>query len=250
MTRSAWLIAFALGAAWAQDPAATTGVTAPGGFEETDAPRVELLPAESAPDGPPGQDETGPAPVDPLIENLNRVLDRDAADAGTAGDAPPPSDGATASPQGLFYIVQVTGALALVFALLVLFRYFGLKWSKNAPMLTGGQLGQVLGRIHLGKGGSLFFVRTAGRVLVVGSTNASMTVLADFDADLFSPQEASGAASDPGLFSRENFLAQLRASAESARPLERVADDDIASLRGDLARLQQYIQEESRDPKL
>ena len=184
------------------------------------------------------------------INQINAEIDRRADDA-TAG-----SDGAfgngAASPD---FGSMLPGLLALCIVLaLILGIYYGVRrWGKKVPLLAGPGLGALLGRIHLERGTALHFVRTAGRVLVIGANNNSISLLADFDAALFDqkhPEETTEAA--PAPFNPDSFLAQLQASSEAMgrrviHDQPKAEDDEIAALRGDIQRLQRYLREESRE---
>ena len=145
-------------------------------------------------------------------------------------------------------------ALCVVLAL-ILFVYYGARrWGKKVPLLAGASLGSVLGRIHLERGTTLHFVRTGGRVLVVGVNGNAVSLVSDFDAAAFDsfesgPEEENEAAPP---FNPDSFLAQLQASSRAVGPgleMEQtpVDDDEIAALRGDIQRLQRYLREESRE---
>ncbi|MDK1022001.1 MAG: flagellar biosynthetic protein FliO, partial [Candidatus Hydrogenedentes bacterium] len=72
--------------------------------------------------------------------------------------------------------------LCIVIAL-ILIVYYGLwRWGKKVPLLAGASLGTVLGRIHLERGTTLHFLRTGGRVLIVGVNGNAVSLVADFDA--------------------------------------------------------------------
>ncbi len=151
--------------------------------------------------------------------------------------------------QGLF-------ALSFVLALIFLVYYGVRKWGKNVPILAGASLGTVLGRIHLERGNTLHFVRTGGRVLIVGVNGSAVSLVADLDAAAFESAGADAPLEDSNSvvpFNPDSFLAQLQASSRtlespSARADDAsVEDDEIAALRGDIQRLQDYLREESRE---
>ena len=145
-------------------------------------------------------------------------------------------------------------ALCVVIALILLVYYVARRWGKKVPFLAGATLGTVLGRIHLERGTTLHFVRTGGRVLVVGVNGNAVSLVSDFDAAAFDsfesgPEEENEAAPP---FNPDSFLAQLQASSRAVGPgleMEQtpVDDDEIAALRGDIQRLQRYLREESRE---
>lgn len=151
---------------------------------------------------------------------------------------------------GFTYYLRVVSGLCFVLALILVVGYLARRIGRKTPFLAGAELGVVLGRVHLARGATLHFVQTGGRVLVVGATNTSMSLVAEFDASAFDGRPDTSH-SAPQEFSPDNFLAQLRQSSRTLaeNPQEDIEDDGIASLRGDIQRLQQYLKEESRDPR-
>lgn len=198
----------------------------------------------------PGPEDADPAEAD-FIGRINDAIDRQ-ANAAESGEQSPFSGATPPSPvnsmlRGLF-------ALCIVIAL-ILIVYYGLRrWGKKVPLLAGASLGTVLGRIHLERGTTLHFLRTGGRVLIVGVNGNAVSLVADFDASAFDNygadhEEASEAAAP---FNPDSFLSQLQASSQAMGPRmeteeTHVDDDEIAALRGDIQRLQRYLREESRE---
>lgn len=142
-------------------------------------------------------------------------------------------------------------ALCIVLALILLAYAAVRRWGKKVPLLAGGQYGQVLGKLYLDRGVALHFVRVRDRVLVVGVTNNSVSAVAEFSAADFGQSPGAAAGGEEETFNADSFLQQLHAhSAELVRPgevIDSVEEDEIASLRGDIQRLQRYLREESRD---
>jgi flagellar biogenesis protein FliO len=112
-----------------------------------------------------------------------------------------------------------------------------------------------MGKVYLSPRASLHYVRTGGRILVLGVTPNAIATVAEFDADAFEPIRAEATASPPpaaGTTSEtESFMAQFKASLESiarATPPDNPEQDDseIAALREDVQRLQHYLQESVR----
>ncbi len=220
----------------------------PEGFQPIESsqasPRVAITAPPRQPALPPEQEQY----INDIIRGTAREL---AADADNSGFTPPTGE-ESPSPRddfGLSYYLRAFAAMCLVLALIVLAGYAARRFAGKSPLLAGNQLGQVLGRIHLAKGASLQFVRTGGRVLVVGLTNANISLVAEFDESAFDGFRAAGDETEPAGAADE-FLNQLRASSASIDFEGVTADDDeIASLRGDIQRLQQYLQEETRHPR-
>lgn len=188
--------------------------------------------------------ETAAPEPDPLIDAVNRLRDQQ---QGQARSNPLQLVTTPAAPSsGWLYYVKIVGALSLVLGLILLLRLGLQKFGKHTPLLAGQHLGKVLGRVQLARGAALHYVQTGGRILVVGVTNNGINLVAEFDPATFE-QRGTGA----GAFDADAFLAHLR---ESSRAMARrgtndADDDEIAALRGDIARLQEYLQEERRGSK-
>lgn len=186
-----------------------------------------------------------------FIGAINDEIDRRSTVEG-AGEAGPFTSSVV--PSAASKMLRGIFALCVVLAL-ILFVYYGARrWGKKVPLLAGASLGSVLGRIHLERGTTLHFVRTGGRVLVVGVNGNAVSLVSDFDVAAFERFGSGGkeekAAAPP--FNPDSFLAQLQASSRAVGPgleMEQapVDDDEIAALRSDIQRLQRYLREESRE---
>jgi len=122
------------------------------------------------------------------------------------------------------------------------------KYARRTPLLAGQRLGTVMGKVHLSPRHALHFVRTGSRILVLGVTQGTITLLTEFDAAAFEASleevEVKEEAVSPG-----GFLAQLRASAGGLQQSAPTPDEDLASLRSDIQRLHTFLQEGSRESK-
>jgi flagellar biogenesis protein FliO len=128
--------------------------------------------------------------------------------------------------------------------LILLATYFLKRFGRRSPLLAGSTLAEVLGKVYLAPRVCLHFVRTGGRVLVIGVTQQAIAVVAEFDAEAF--ERATETNSEkPALEGAESFLAQLRATMQATTQAEPAAGEDaeIAALRKDVQRLQQYLEE-------
>lgn len=236
----------------AQSPSGAPAPADAGGFGETAPPEIQLLPPKTpfGPASPPqgeGPDEAG-TQADPLLAGVNRELDRMRGVPGApTQEAPPPGP---ARALGFSYYAKVFSGLCFVLALILIVGYAARRLGRKTPLLAGAGLGEILGRLHLARGVSLHFVRTGGRVLVVGVTSNALSLVAEFAASAFEGEAPDAALAGEGPRPGP-FLAQLRESAETlSEPAARGdEDDEIASLRGDIQRLQRYLKEESRGPR-
>ena len=233
-------------------------------FESTPAPEVTLekpenlerlvppTPGEETPPAEPPSAEQHqveqPVPewFKEAQESIGEAMDEEASSAAETDSAASTED--ESGSRGLGQnIAQSFVALLVVLALILLCVYLLKRFGKQTPLLAGSSLGTVLGRIYLSPKASLHFVKVRNTVLVVGVTPAGMSSIARLDASLF--EEASGkSATSSAPNAPGSFLAHLKSSRQTGTPKDAEnEDDEIAALRGDLARLQQYLQETSRE---
>lgn len=193
-----------------------------------------------------------PAANDPLLTQIGESMDaierRNAETAGNDGTGTP---GGTDVPGSY---VQGLLALAFVVALILVVYWAARRWGKNVPILAGAHLGKVLGRVYLDRGTALHFVQVGEKVLLVGANANSVSLLGEFSAAVFNGESAPKNAMSSAVavpFNPDSFLAELKSrSAQFASSPERggrAEEDEIASLRGDIQRLQRYLREENRE---
>jgi flagellar biogenesis protein FliO len=128
---------------------------------------------------------------------------------------------------------------------LILISYYLLgRFGKKTPLFAGANLGQILGRLYLSPRACLYFVKVKDRVLIVGVTPANISQVAELPADKFDAvtEKKAQSAASPGA---NAFLKELKSQVSGQAPDE--VDDEIAALRGDLDRLQRYLQESTRE---
>ena len=290
----AWL-ALGLGAATAQDTPANPPL--PGatnveeGFEATTPPQVKLLPDFAAhggaPEAPKPAEETQqpegeaavPPPDDPLMSAVRSELEAIATGEEAAAEGRP----AVEEGSDMWDMARGFAALLVVVAL-ILGVFAGLrKFGRSSPMFAGVHLGRVIGRVGLTPRASLYFVRTGGRILLLGVTPNTISAVAEFDEasyQEFLAGEQNGdsdpSAATPSKSSAKSprtpasFMAHLKersekfAQAEQKLPVEVHSEDadekessaqpaatspplsdeeEISSLRGDIARMQQYLKD-------
>lgn len=262
--------------AGAQDPESETPETAApveeyNEYESIPPPRVELrsdVVPDVAGDVPPepASAEAGesaePLPVagaDPLLDEVNRELD---ARRGTSRDAHIAGAENSTADSKPYSLIKAFAWLLFVLAMILLLYYVLQRRSSGGKLLTGNRLGSVLGRIYLSPRVCLHFVRTGGKVLVVGQSQNALRLIAEFDEAEFAAarEETEAPAESGGEEGQSNaspdFFSQLRANlAQINRPGEEdapepnppVDEDDIAALRGDIHRLQEYLRDSTRE---
>ncbi len=211
-------------------------------FEETTAPEWTPPPLAPAPtDAPPAAPASGQeAPA--YIKELQAIWDdSQTSDQNTAGatDAP-------ASSFGLRQTIQTVAGLFLVCGIIILGGYIMRRYGKGTPLLAGQRLGKVIGHVHLSPRASLHYIKSGGRVLVVGVTQQTVSPVAEYDVEEFESfveaEEAGTPAENPA-----GFLTQLRDNMGKAPGSAAANDEELASLRGDIQRLQQFLQESAQD---
>jgi flagellar biogenesis protein FliO len=149
---------------------------------------------------------------------------------------------------------------AICLAVLVLVLWALQRLGRRTRLLPAADLAQVIGRVYLDKTAVLHFVRTGGKVLVVGVTPNAVQCIAEFDSEIFSDQMAAGAGNEAaGENDKADASAKARKFFEELRTQQGIMggngpapheshanpDEEIASLRGDIARLQRMLREAS-----
>ncbi len=217
----------------------------------------EAQPAEAGEGEAASQDAAPSAPPDDSLLAATRAIMSGETDAesGADGDA---SGGEYTSPtrELLYRIARTTMALLFVLALILLVSTFLKKKGKGIPLLAGSHLGSVMGKVRLSQRATLHFVRCGGRVLVVGVTPNDISMIAEFDETAFDVEdEEQASALGAGAESAVGFLAQLKSNmaqmkqnGEAESENADVGEDaDIASLKGEIHRLQEYLREPPSD---
>ncbi len=139
-------------------------------------------------------------------------------------------------------------SLCVVLALILLCTWAVKRFGARTPLLAGTSLGTVLGKVYLTPKVALHFVKVRNVVLVIAVNPNGVSTIAQLNAALFdditlpSPAEQQN---DRQL----DFLSHLTGAAADSAPARSTdsEDDEIAALKGDIARLQQYLQETTRE---
>lgn len=238
-----WLcvVTCTLCAAHAQEsgPPAAPAADSSLGFEQTVPPKVDL--------GKPLEKPVVPAPATPELEKIEQVraeMDRSQRVPETPAAQPPPDFSLYRS------AARVFSALLLVLATILLLTYVLKRHGKRSALLSGPTLATILGRVYLEPRVRLHFVRTGGKVIVVGVTQNSIASLAEFDAESFALIREG--AHEKGPVDVAGFMEQLKTSMHNIqeRPTEpSVEDAEVSALKRDIERLQKYIDEAPRPPK-
>jgi flagellar biogenesis protein FliO len=225
----------------------TVTLEEPESLERTGEPTTAEAPSDVSP-----ASAVDDAPVpDWWTENqpsLDRAI-RERSDASTEEAAPTdpaaPQDNA---PRTLGRsILQGIIALCVVVALIVLSTYAVRRVGARTPLLAGASLGTVLGKVYLTPKIALHFVKVRNVVLVLGVTPTGVSSVAQLSAALFDDiaQPATKVANDNRQMDFLSHLTSATGQTPALMPEREV--DEIAALKGDIARLQQYLQETSRE---
>lgn len=211
-------------------------IAAQEGAAEPAAAPADAMPETGAMPEAEAAEEFKPAP-DPVLSQLQSLYEP----AAPASSPPPAAEGRGTA----YYALRAFGTLAFLLGIIVVLGYLAKRLGARTPALAGLRLGQVLGRVYLTPKASLHFVKTGGRVLVVGVTPSGLHLLTEFEAAAFEAQLQQGAvlpADDGG----PDFSEYLRAA---RRPAAVEQDDDLANLRGEIQRLGEFLREAERDPR-
>lgn len=237
------------GGAVEMDPAAAGGAVEGGQpapqFEETAPPRWTPDSGLQIPEN------AGDDPLMQKIRDTNAELDK------AAQPAPERRQVTTRASEGSFtlYVLKAVISLLLVLALIFLLAYFAKRYGGRSPIFAGPTLAKVMGKVHLGPRTFLHYVRSGGRVLVIGVAPNAISVVAEFDAASFEDAQerenaslAEASTAEPVESSR--FLTQLRADLAATKRTEPSPDEEIDALKKEVERLQQYLLEGAREEKV
>ena len=160
-------------------------------------------------------------------------------------------------------------ALCVVLAMLFFLGYGAKRMGKTTAVFAGTHLGQIMGKIYLAPRVCLHFVRTGGKVLVIGVTQNAIASVAEFEAEAFdalsvsaepaNKTEGSVRATTPRT--GESFVSQLMAHLHQSRSKESVLvdeaessavpeDQELLALRNEIQSLRRFLDESSRETKV
>jgi len=210
-----------------------------------------------------------PAPVvptaaaDPIdMTPFQEAFDKEIAEAqaeATGANANLPADAQGEGSEIFDLALRSLAALLAICGTIILLGWAAKRWGGKTPLLAGTGLAQVLGRVYLEPKVSLHFVKTGGRVIVVGVTSGTASLITEFEAEQFEqslglPARPEPAPVPPASARDAGFLARLREQQERAAAGVSASSpppsDDLDSLRGDIQRLKQFLQESRRGADL
>ncbi|HPO14023.1 MAG TPA: flagellar biosynthetic protein FliO [Candidatus Hydrogenedentes bacterium] len=227
-------------------------------FQATTPPKVDIAspqgnagadqentPASRENSAPQQKDASGPKEVPEYFKEHQKIWDEPLAET-----ANPAAAAATpAKEQGWnTYIPRTIMGLCIVCGIIILGGVLMKKYGRHTPLLAGQRLGVVLGKVYLTPKVSLHYVKSGGRVLVIGLTQNQVSLITEFEAGAFeSALESEEVAPEKGAKHPGNFMEQLRTQVKKETGVTGRADEDLAELRGDIQRLQRYLQESARE---
>ena len=94
--------------------------------------------------------------------------------------------------------------LSVVLALILILYYLVRRFGKNVPALSGYSLGQVVGQVHLTRTATLHYVKSGGRILVIGVNDGGVNLVAEYDEATFA--NLPSGKTQPGDFDPETFV--------------------------------------------
>ncbi|MFM1919235.1 MAG: Flagellar biosynthesis protein FliO [Candidatus Hydrogenedentota bacterium] len=218
----------------------------PAAATQTDGGTPEEAVATETPDA----QTAAPAPSASAEDDIDMTAFQEAYDREVARTqaeetgAPMPQDAPVRDTGIGTMALRSAAALLGICGAIILLGWAARRFGGKTPMLAGAGIAQVLGRTYLEPKVALHFVKTGGRVLVVGVTPQTIALISEFDAADFEASPAIAELPKPATGAAD-FLSRLKEQqAASATPP--VADEDLEALRGDIQRLKQFLQESRR----
>lgn len=229
-------------------------------LEATKPPIINSVVQDATPAEIPVTDEVPPAAptaadrqseasdfTDEQLIEFDRAYNASSSDVGseTAQDVP------SATPSTSQRMWEVIAVLLFLCAVIILLGYAVRRFGKRTPFLAGADLGSVLGKVYLNPRASLHYVKSGGRILVLGVTQNNVQLITEFDETDFGGAGEEGRLSSSEATAGSSFLQELQSRVEGAereRPRLHETDESIASLRGELQRLQQHLGKSTREP--
>lgn len=221
-------------------PSVETFLPSDAGTATSEGGREEEAPQETMGGG---KEDSG------LIRELQEEFDRDLPPAGSPAGATAAGNGA-ANPVETAPVLRAVAWLFVICSMIVLLGYFARRFGKRTPLLSGQRYGEVLGRLHLTPRVAVHFVKSGGRVLLIGVSQQAIACLAEFEAESFEALADPADHEESSPQGKESFLARLQASEEALNQSAGPVDDELESLRGDIQRLQASLQERARETPL
>ena len=199
----------------------------------------EAAPAAVAPAASSAETAAPAAPVPDYFKAHQAAWDQPETEDVLGEPAQPlvPQGGAPQRSSLVDYALRTLAVLLVLCGLIMLGGWAIRKFGGRTALLSGQNLGNVIGKVYLEPRASLMYVKTGGRVLVLGVTPQNINPVAEFEESVFEAPAASPA-------DTTSFLARLQ-ERPALNPIRE--DEEITSLRGDIQRLKDFLRESKRD---
>ena len=253
------------------------------GFTETQPPQVTYdssVADTNAESQPPSTQQGNTSAinenaVENSLENKLRDINKALTEPESSQESRTPQHVPASENSTLHMILQSSIALAIVVALILLVSGLLRRFSRHSPLMHGADLATILGKLYLSPKNSLFFIQTGQKVLLVGVTPTSISLVAEFDQTVYQQlltantnQEISLPEPTPPTGIRipepatrptpgerpATFAEALKRTAPGAGTgtaprltEQQLKDADIATLRRDIQRLQGYLKDKPRE---
>jgi len=226
-------------------------------YEATPPPVVDVR--SSVGEEPIGNADAKTAEPDTYMKKVHQNLDKE--DVETVGSGTDPDSLRPSYHLSAYNLLKTVMYLLLVIAMILLVYYFLRKRLRGGHIISPANLGAVIGRLYLAPKTCLHFVNTNGRVLIVGESSGGLVLIADFDEadfDALEQEQPAETGKSKALKKQAGggteFLTQLRDSLKKMNKpevqeseSESPSTDDIASLKGEIQKLQDYLRDSTRE---
>ncbi len=164
---------------------------------------------------------------------------------------PPESSTVSGNSSWIYYFFRTVIALIFVIGL-ILVLLGGLRYFSRKTYSGVKSIGRIVGALYLSPRSKIYYVHSAGKVFLLGISGDRMSLLFTFPEDEFF---ASVSNEEDTSFQQKTFSKvledvetrlQSRASSEKPEFVENI-DDELASLKANIQRLQQAIREETNN---
>lgn len=226
-------------------PAPTPPERPPGTFDQTRPPELNVRPLVLP------KEATEEDPAVRKIQEVRAEMDRPKNETAPGAPAAPAAE----ERPTLYYAGRMVAALCIVLGVILLLTYILKRMGSRSPLFAGSNLAKAIGKVYLAPRVCLYFVETGGKVLVIGVMQNAIARVAEFDAAVFRTEiretaEGETGQAREGAFNR--LLAELRTEFETAprrKPAEESEEAEVAALRKDIRRLQQYLEDTGREAR-
>lgn len=163
------------------------------------------------------------------------------------------SNTSTTGNSWIYYFFRTIVALIFVVGL-ILVLLGGLRYFSNKTYRGVKSIGKIVGVLYLSPRIKIYYVQSAGKVFVLGISGDRMSLLFVFPEDEFfvsiANEDITDSAYTKKTFSKVLDDVEMRIQSQSSSKMPEVSeniDDELASLKANIQRLQQAIREETNN---